>query len=412
MKRIVLLFLLTCAWASSHAQVNLVLNPSFEQYTQCPEAYQQIRLTKYWDAIDTTYHDADSVFYYPVCVPAYCNTCSDISLGGYATVPLNQGFYQYPRTGNGLAFDLMFDDTATTADKHDLRRYLQGRLSTQLMADTPYCVSFYVNMAEVSSNAIDHIGAYLDDGSIDATVDSFDCAFPLTTIPPQIHSLTIINDTEKWVKIQGRFYANGTEKFITIGNFATYANTHKLFTGIGAGITFYLIDDVSVVKGNSVANAGPDAFVSPGSDSAWIGTHEEGLPCTWYIAGSYTPISYYGGFMVHPDTTTRYVMELDLCDNVTFDTVTVFAAPAGTPILNADRFQIYPNPAKANFAIEYAKGTALKIFDVLGKEVLTIDINSNEQQVDINNLPNGVYNVEIIDLQTKERTARKLVKAQ
>lgn len=411
MRRLIIIILLTCA-CTLHAQVNLVLNPSFEQYSKCPEAFQQILLAKYWDGIDTNYHVGDSLInnYIPYCIPAYCNTCSNISLGAYATIPLNGFFYQYPRTGSGLAYALMFDDTLLSGDPHEFREYLQGRLSQPLTADTPYCVSFYVNMAEASTNAIDRIGAYLDDGKIDIAKDSADCFHVQSAYMPQVYSITIISDTANWVKIQGRFYANGTEKFITIGDFSTYANLDKTFFRTGFGYSFYLIDDVSVVAGNSVANAGPDAFVSPGSDSAWIGTHEEGLPCTWYIAGSYTPISYYGGFMVHPDTTTRYVMELDLCDNVTFDTVTVFAAPAGTSILNADRFQIFPNPSNGIFTIEQAKGTAVKICDVLGKEIATASIISNKQQIDISSLPNGIYFVSIIDPQTLVKSVKKIIK--
>ena len=114
--------------------------------------------------------------------------------------------------------------------------------------------------------------------------------------------------------------------------------------------------------------------------------------------------------MVHPDTTTRYVMELDLCDNVTFDTVTVFAAPAGTSILNADRFQIFPNPSTGIFTIEQAKGTAVKICDVLGKEIATASIISNKQQIDISSLPNGIYFVSIIDPQTLVKSVKKIIK--
>ena len=408
MKRLMFLFLLTCAWVLSHAQVNLVLNPSFEDYSKCPVSFQDIRVVRYWDGIDSSYHIGDTVIYRPYCTPQYCNTCANDTTG-YASVPNNGDFYQYPRTGNGLAYAIMLDDTLLTGDPHDFREYLQGRLSQPLVADTPYCVSFYVNMAEASTNAVDKIGAYLDDGSIDNGKNDANCFGVEKEYTPQIYSPVIINDTENWVKIQGRFIANGTEKFITIGNFATFANTHTTFTNIGGGITFYLIDDVSVIAYNSIADAGPDAFVSPGSDSAWIGTHEEGLPCTWFIAGNPTPISYYGGFNVHPDTTTRYVMVLDLCDNVSFDTVTVFAAPAGTPILNADRFQIFPNPTNGIFTIENAKGTTIIIYDVVGKEVYQENVATNKQQIDINSLPDGVYMAHINNSMGNQ-VVRKVIK--
>ena len=80
-------------------------------------------------------------------------------------------------------------------------------------------------------------------------------------------------------------------------------------------------------------------------------------------------------------------------------------SPKGEP-------RVFPNPAQGNFTVEYAIGTTLKIVDVLGKEVLTVSVTSNKQQVNINSLPNGVYNIVITDPLTKERTARNLVKAQ
>ena len=404
--------LLTCAWAISHAQVNLVLNPSFEQYTKCPEAFQQILFCKYWDGLDSTYHIEDSLInnYIPVCIPAYCNACSTGSM--YASLPFNGAFYQYPRTGNGLSYSLMYDDTDISRDPLDAREYLQGRFYKSLTTGTSYCVTFYVNLMEYSSYAIDKIGAYIDDGTIDFLKDSSNCFRPQTSYVPQIYSRTIINDTENWVMIQGAFIATGTEKFITIGNFFSHSNIDIESTGRGGGYSFYLIDDVSVMPSNSVADAGADAYVSPGSDSAWIGPHEEAWPCKWRIAGDTTVISVYTGFKVLPDTTTRYVMELDLCDNVTFDTVVVYVAPAGVPFDRLTMTQsIFPNPTSGVFTIEHAKGCAVVVYDVVGSARLTMTIMNDKQQVDISGLANGVYSLVITDPATKERTTQMLVKA-
>ena len=180
----------------------------------------------------------------------------------------------------------------------------------------------------------------------------------------------------------------------------------------GCGTAIYLIDDVSVIASDAVANAGPDAAVSPGSDSVWIGPHEEAWPCRWRIAGDTTVISVYTGFKVHPDTTTRYVMELDLCDNVTFDTVVVFAAPAGIkPLTPKGEPSVFPNPTSGVFTIEHAKGCEVVLYDVVGSARLTMIPTNDKQQVDIGELANGVYSVVITDPATKERTTQMLVKA-
>jgi hypothetical protein len=59
-------------------------------------------------------------------------------------------------------------------------------------------------------------------------------------------------------------------------------------------MSYYLIDDVSVIASDAIADAGIDKRCTPG-DSIWIGTNEEGMPCTWYALGDTThPLGYNG----------------------------------------------------------------------------------------------------------------------
>ena len=98
MKKIALVVLFICACMQTHAQVNYVLNPSFEVDTGCPFEYDQAALAVYWQSIDTVY-DGDSVGPYGLCAPELCNTCATAYI---VAVPANANFYQYPRTGNAL----------------------------------------------------------------------------------------------------------------------------------------------------------------------------------------------------------------------------------------------------------------------------------------------------------------------
>ena len=316
--------LFLCARFHLQAQVNYVLNPSFEEYSHCPTNYDQVRLAKYWNAIDTT--DVSTL-----CMPDYCNTCSTNT---NVAIPNNGKFYQYPRTGNGVMQVRMLVDPTVSSLQPDVRDYLQGKLYQALTAGKTYCVTFYVSLEEISSYAIDKIGAYVDNGSIDEAQDSAGCAAPKTMFTPQVYATTIINDTLNWIRIQGSFTANGTEKFITIGNFFDFNNTDKVavdyLTAPSPDATFYLVDDVSVIESDAVADAGRDTAITKG-DSAHIGTNEEGMPCTWYAVGDSTPIGYGGGLWVKPQTTTSYVVQLDLCDHITYDTVTVYVC-AGSAI--------------------------------------------------------------------------------
>jgi len=294
------------------------------------------------------------------------------------------------------------------------RDYLQGRLSSSLITGKSYCITLYVNFEGNMSScfAVAPIGVYLDNGSIDTALNT--CGNPQTQYTPQVFTDSIIADTVNWVMVQGHFIATGTEAFLTIGNFSDNAHTHisALPGPCESDYSVYLIDDVSVIESDAVADAGPDAAVSPGSDSAWIGPHEEGWPCRWRIAGDTTVISVYTGFKVHPDTTTKYVMELDLCDNVTFDTVTVYVAPAGIkPLTPKGGPSVFPNPTSGVFTIEHAKGCEVVVYDVVGSARLTMIPTNDKQQVDIGELANGVYSVVITDPATKERTTQMLVKA-
>ena len=311
-----------------YAQINLVINGSFEARDTCPWGADQIKIAKYWSCIDTGYLSSLPYVGDPNCSPEYINTCAPF---GYASAPSNPTFYQYPRTGNGMAHALMYVDQTDTALQFYLRDYTQGHLSTALTAGQSYCVTFYVVRTSQYAISVDKIGAYLDDGSIDTTST---CGLPQTTHLPQVYTNTIITDTLNWTKIQGSFIANGTERFITIGNFFDSAHTDKITPVDDDRYGYYLIDDVSVIASNATAYAGPDVNITIGS-STYIGasSNGDGTPCYWYVLGGTAPIDSGGTILVSPLATTSYVVSMDLCGIVTTDTVTVTVLPCtGGPI--------------------------------------------------------------------------------
>jgi hypothetical protein len=65
-------------------------------------------------------------------------------------------------------------------------------------------------------------------------------------------------------------------------------------------------------------------------------------------------------------------------------------------LANNNLIEIYPNPTTGSFAI-YTKGNAqCTVYDINGKVVLSQKLNS-KTNIDASNLPNGVYNVSIIN---------------
>ena len=388
-KSVLMIMLITCACIKMQAQVNFVLNSSLETYSRCPTFYDQIKYANYWNGIDSTWDPADSASAYLYCLPEYCNTCSG---NLRCASPLNERFYQYPRTGNGMAqLTMFFDESYTTRLNRD---YMQGRLNTNLMAGKSYCITFYVNFAGAFSSiasgyAVDHIGVYLDNGAIDMDTGAM-CGMAKPFIIPQVYTTTIITDTLNWTKIQGSFVAMGNERFITIGNFFDKAHTNFIHYPGRTAFSWYLVDDVSVIESTERANAGPDVAIVPG-DSVHIGSYDEGMPCDWYRLGSSTVLTHNGGLWVKPDSSTSYVVELDLCGVVTRDTVRVVVDRTGIPLTPKGGPSIWPNPASQQLTIEHAAGMGVDIYDVVGKGVFNTLIKSDKEVIDISSLPKGVY---------------------
>jgi hypothetical protein len=385
----------TCAALS--AQVNLVKNPSFEQYSQCPFQADQITFANYWSPIDTVSID-------PLCSPEYCNKCSVLGF----PIPSNSAFYQYPRTGNGMAQVQVFEMNIPDSYQRD---YLQGRLHHSLVAGKSYCITFYVVYEEASGNAIANIGAFFDNGGIDNT-DSAGCALPQTTHIPQVENATIISDTLNWTKIEGTFIATGTEKFITIGNFRDKAHTN--YTSFvpwpgwgGDNWSWYLIDDVSVIASDAIAYAGHDTAIGFG-DSVFVGLHDEAMPCTWTKQGSATIIHDGAGMWVKPTTTTSYIVKQTLCGVSTYDTVTITVWPQSVNSLTGSSFaKIFPNPASNMLHIHVLKPYLhYQLQNMVGVTALQGEFQQGDNILVVETLPAGVYLLELMDAEGQKAVMR------
>ena len=407
--RKLILFVICAFPIVGSAQINLVVNPSFEQYSHCPDRVDQVKYANYWNGIDTSWSPGDTSTP-PLCLPEYCNSCRP----GYAdvTIPLSTRYNHYPRTGNGMMEMIMYYKDSYDTLSVFRRDYLQGNLRQNLIGGHLYSCFFYVSLAQVSAYACDNIGAYLDDGSIDTASI---CSMPQTRYHPQVYDTAIITDTLNWVKIEGTFTATGREKNITIGNFFDGPHTDTIFTYYwGWGVLFhgiYLVDDVGVIDCSNMPSAGADTLVHPG-DSAHIGPYENLLPYTWYVLGSSTPIDSGGGVWVRPTVTTTYVLKQVLCGVTKYDTVTVFVVPVGinSTIRQFGDVTIFPNPASQNLTIQNADGCDVVFYDVTGRVALRSPVVSDRAVINIEQLPKGIYILQAVDNATGERITRKLIK--
>ena len=410
MKGRIVIVLLLCLADSAFSQVNLVRNPDFETYTFCPTANDQISAAKYWTGIDS--------IGFKSCAADYCHTC--VKPPNHSNnVPESRFYWQYPRSGNGMAQVGMYYNNSSTPNLQ-IRTYLQGRLYRKLNSGMRYCVAFYVSLIEVSGYAVKEISAYLDNGSIDTT--RF-CGEPQTRYNPQVtHTGGIITDTMRWTKIEGSFVANGTEQFITIGNFRDNAHTSVVtmqidpkFSGNGKEYAAYLIDDVSVIESDLPAYAGPDTHVGKG-DSVYIGRpHEVGLECTWRVLGSTAVIGTGAGIWVKPAVTTRYVVTQTLCGAVTRDTVRVEVWGVGVKGTQheAQQYSLSPNPGQGLIELRQSlpsDGAAgITLYNMLGQSLYTSTVffRNARASVDVREfVPPGIYYLNIRDAQGRVATLR------
>ncbi len=235
MKKTYFLFLLLilCLRFSASGQ-NLVPNPSFENYTSCPDLGYISRIPPWFQPNIFQGNTTNSS-----TTDGY-DTCQNASGGG---IPLNYFGYQMANTGAGYAGIFAHGDTM------NYREYMEVPLLSSLLANHHYCVSFYVSLADISYKAISNMGAYFSNDSL-LISNMYNNA--IDTVIPQVENTSgnMLTSKTTWTQVTGSFVANGGEKFMTIGNFHNPANTNAQSVSGGSiypGGAYYYVDDVSVV---------------------------------------------------------------------------------------------------------------------------------------------------------------------
>jgi hypothetical protein len=395
----------TCVYALAYTQVNYVKNPSFEEYSKCPDDWNKIYYANNWR------NATDSVM---VIGMEYYNECGNVYLDKNAHIPDNGGFYQFAHFGKGLAGAHFYNDKSVWVDKGDLpynyRDNLQGHLFKSLLAGKIYCVSFWVNLAEATGYAQNKLGAYLDNGAINLIADT--AGEEITSVTPQVYTNTIIEDTMNWVKIEGSFVATGNETYITIGNFfknSAVATKYPNYWTAFYTTSYYLIDDVSVIPIDLDVKAGADTYVEQGSKRK-IGRVEDsatilGLDCKWYKKG----VLIDSGAIISVNANAikgvvdTYVVVQTICGVVKSDTVLVKTVGLGVHEFGFENtFAIYPNPSNGtlNISASFEPNNIItsKVYDLLGRELFRQKLSFSNKQATLKmEIPNGTYLLELQD---------------
>jgi hypothetical protein len=210
---------------------NLVLNPSFENFSCCPSPTVSVSVDNL--ACATTWFRADAT-----CSPDYFNPCDG---SGIFSSPSNSFGYQSAHSGVCYAGFYTFNKY----DPNSSRDYIETQLSSTLLANEMYLVSFYISLANNPQYSTNTIGVHFSSTQINGS------GCNIINVSPQVENKlsNALTDTMAWIFISDTLYPDGGEKYMTIGNFKrdSLSDTLFLYSSTGWNSSYYYIDDVSVV---------------------------------------------------------------------------------------------------------------------------------------------------------------------
>lgn len=209
---------------------NLVLNPSFEECSNCERSIGQFdnNVTN-WSTPNQGTTD-------------YFNYKSKKSYNHY-------NGYQKPRTGIAQAGIYVYTDK-------NYREYIQGELKQPLEKGKKYTITFYVSLAEKSTKAITDLDILFTE---EALKKCFYANYCKKQIKPkkatdkkfnkiEINKNRYYQEKLGWAEITFTYEAQGFENYFTIGNFNSNRKTNKIKMQRAQEYEFsyYYIDDVSI----------------------------------------------------------------------------------------------------------------------------------------------------------------------
>ena len=223
---------------------NLVPNPSFEAYEECPydmTIYPKKKLIPHWYLPNKGTSD-------------YFNSCTNLQV----SVPENFIGNLWAYDGQAYAGIVLLEiHVEDTADEKDLnyREYLQAKLKKNLLTNQHYLVTIHYAVATYSTYAVNRLGVFFSEEKIKNRFSYQTLIYePQISVPED----TVFTENNIWYELSDTIKADGGEQYITIGNF--YPDKQTKFTILDIsklnlplqdhiiknGLAYYYIDMVSV----------------------------------------------------------------------------------------------------------------------------------------------------------------------
>lgn len=228
---------------------NVVKNPSFEEYTNCPKHLGNFDT----DVVSWSTPTQGSTDYF--------NSCS-IAMG----TPKNFNGTQPADFGKGYAGLYLYAPD-------DYREYLQAELSKPLVKGEKYQVSFYVSLAERSDFAIKEFGVLFSKNKMQVIGKKTLSKKKIYEQKGNDYNFMEIgysnfySDTKDWILVHTQFIAKGTERYLTMGNFKSNARTRMFKTKKNAKQGAYYYVDLVLVESVSKIQAAKSQLANSKSSS-------------------------------------------------------------------------------------------------------------------------------------------------
>lgn len=208
---------------------NLILNPSFEEANNCPDKTGTFHLdVKHWQIPSEGSTD-------------YFSGCSK---------KMNT---QHNFNGRQEVFDANAFAGLYMFAPDDYREYITATLSEPLQEGKKYIVSFMVSLADKAGLSISSFEMVFTkellklDTNKNILLSSIEdrSGYNFVNSPP----MAFYSNKKEWTRVTAEFVANGTEKYMMLGNFGRNIQTRTKETGKNLKkAAYYYIDEVSVVK--------------------------------------------------------------------------------------------------------------------------------------------------------------------
>jgi hypothetical protein len=377
---------------------NLVPNPGFEEYITCPFVYDQngqytdnrISHCRYWTGTNSS--------------SDYFNACANID-SPQCGVPTTSG--QFSKSGQAMAGIGLMNGYGSNC-----REYLQTKFIDSLIQGTTYYLKYYVIPDNRCNYLVNNNGAHFS--QTDFSTEMCLSGVSLAPFTPQVIDFKnqVIKDLDNWSMMEGLYVAQGGEYYLTLGNFSDDFSTDTIFysEGFYQG-AYYYYDDVSLEEITVPFWSYNDTLVNYG-DSVLIGPALTGLDIDWYT-DNMEFISNGPGIYVSPATSRNFIAKETFNGVETEHNVYVTViGGVGLAENSLQKIEVYPNPSKGDFSISGIKSEnplQLEVRDVHGKLVFENQNLSKEVNSFSLNVEDGIYFVNVTDLETNQTLVKKLV---